>query len=104
MSQNTSLAHLFRSDPDTDWRSRAACKGVDPELFFSSDLVENKQEKDDREATAKAICLQCDSKEECLEYAIKAGERYGIWGGLSEQERRTLQRRRNAEARASRSV
>lgn len=98
---NTSLAELFLVEPENDWRNEAACRGMDPELFFSPDLFETKQEKDEREAVAKAACARCNVRSQCLEYAIKAQERYGIWGGLTEQERRAVVRRRSAEQRAA---
>ncbi len=88
--QGSSLAHLFAVEPENDWRLKAACKGLDPELFFSTDAFEAKQDKDAREAEAKAVCASCAVREECLDYAIKAGERYGIWGGLTETERRIM--------------
>ncbi|HVL80680.1 MAG TPA: WhiB family transcriptional regulator [Actinomycetota bacterium] len=98
----TSLARLFQVEPENDWRNQAACRGMDPELFFSPDSFETKQGKDGREDIAKAACARCEVRAECLEYAIKAGERYGIWGGLTEQERRAVVRRRTAELRAGR--
>lgn len=101
-TQGTSLAELFLVEPENDWRTDSVCRGMDPELFFSPDQFETKQEKDDREAVAKSACSRCNVKAECLDYAIKAGERYGIWGGLTEQERRALVRRRSAEMRSGR--
>lgn len=92
--QSNSLARLFMVEPENDWRNQAACKGLDPEIFFSSDAFESKQEKDEREVAAKAVCAACPVREQCLDYALRAGERYGIWGGLTELERRSLQRRR----------
>ena len=101
-TQGTSLAKLFLVEPENDWRSNAVCRGMDPELFFSPESFESKQEKDEREVVAKAACARCDVRSECLDYAIKAGERYGIWGGLTEQERRAVVRRRSAELRSGR--
>jgi WhiB family redox-sensing transcriptional regulator len=86
--RTSSLARLFATEPENDWRPLAACKGIDPELFFSSDELPNKQDRIEREASAKAICARCSVRSECLSYAIAAGERYGIWGGLNPQERR----------------
>lgn len=69
-----------------DWRDRAACKdGVDPDTFFP--------EKGDSTREAKRICRTCPVRAECLEYALERDERFGIWGGWSEQERRRLKRR-----------
>jgi WhiB family redox-sensing transcriptional regulator len=82
-------------EPENDWRNDAACRGLDPDLFFSPDTFENKQERDDREVAAKAVCASCPVREPCLDYAIRAGERYGIWGGLNELERRAYVRRQS---------
>src|SRR5207249_11335996 len=88
MERTSSLARLFAHEPENDWRERAACKSTDPELFFSSDDLTNRAERIEREAEAKAVCRGCEVRRECFEYAIAAGERYGIWGGLNAQERR----------------
>ncbi|HVE92200.1 MAG TPA: WhiB family transcriptional regulator [Actinomycetota bacterium] len=100
MTQGTPLSQLFMSEPENDWRADAVCKGMDPEIFFSPDQFETKQDKDDREAVAKEACGRCPVREPCLDYSYKAGERYGIWGGLTEQERRALARRRSSQLRA----
>jgi WhiB family redox-sensing transcriptional regulator len=99
MSERTSsLARLFRtSEPENDWRASAACKGIDPELFFASEDLPNKQDRIEREAAAKAVCARCSVRAECLTYAIAAGERYGIWGGLNPQERRAVVRSRGSD-------
>lgn len=93
-----SLVHLFNVEPENDWRLKAACRGMDPEMFFTSDGFETKQERDEREVEAKSVCARCPVRAECLDYSIKAGERYGVWGGLNELERRSLVRRRHALA------
>jgi len=98
----SSLARLFAVEPENDWRPEAACNGLDPELFFSSDDIVNRQERLEREAEAKAVCTRCSVRNECLSYALEAGERYGIWGGLSPQERRALGRTRSGAAAAER--
>jgi WhiB family transcriptional regulator, redox-sensing transcriptional regulator len=94
MAQRMSpLARLFATDePENDWRSQAACRGIDPELFFSSDEISNRIERQEREGEAKAVCNRCAVRNECLSYALAAGERYGIWGGLNPQERRAAAR------------
>lgn len=96
--RTSSLARLFAVEPENDWRPEAACRGIDPELFFSSDEIVNRQERAEREAEAKAVCTRCTVRSECLSYALDAGERYGIWGGLNSQERRALGRSRAGEA------
>jgi WhiB family redox-sensing transcriptional regulator len=72
------------------WRSLARCRGVDPTIFHPVN--------DDDAEEAKAICALCPVREPCLEYAIAAREKDGVWGGLTARERRRLirQRRRSA--------
>ncbi|MBM7414282.1 WhiB family redox-sensing transcriptional regulator [Rhodococcus sp. PvP016] len=72
-------------DPLEDqWQERALCAQTDPEAFFP--------EKGGSTREAKRICLGCEVKDDCLEYALAHDERFGIWGGLSERERRRLKR------------
>ena len=105
VERTSSLARLFAVEPESDWRGRAACKGLDPEHFFSSeDDAMGKHERAEREASAKAVCVKCDVRRECLSYAIAAGERYGIWGGMNSQERRALVRSRSSEKVATEAV
>jgi len=66
-------------------QERALCSQTDPEAFFP--------EKGGSTREAKKICSGCEVKAECLEYALANDERFGIWGGLSERERRRLKRR-----------
>ena len=68
------------------WRLRAACRDVDSAVFFSPD-GERGPKRAAREARAKAICAGCPVIRQCAAHAIWYGERYGVWGGLSEQER-----------------
>jgi WhiB family redox-sensing transcriptional regulator len=70
---------------DLTWQERALCAQTDPEAFFP--------EKGGSTREAKRVCLSCDVRSECLEYALGHDERCGIWGGLSERERRRLKRR-----------
>ncbi len=91
-NRTSSLARLFATEPENDWRALAACKGVDPELFFSSDDIADKRDRTERESVAKGVCASCSVRGACLAYAIAAGERYGIWGGLNPQERRAVAR------------
>jgi len=67
------------------WQVDALCAQTDPEAFFP--------EKGGSTRDAKKICTTCEVKTECLEYALHNDERFGIWGGLSERERRKLRRR-----------
>lgn len=70
---------------DDEWQDRALCAQTDPEAFFP--------EKGGSTREAKRICHGCEVKADCLEYALGNDERFGIWGGLSERERRRLKRR-----------
>jgi WhiB family redox-sensing transcriptional regulator len=75
--------------PLRSWRLRAACRQVDSAVFFSPD-GERGPARQVREARAKAICARCPVIRECAAYAITAGERHGVWGGLSERDRSTF--------------
>jgi WhiB family redox-sensing transcriptional regulator len=73
-----------------DWRHRAACT-VDPDLFFAAD-EERANRRNPRVARAKAICAACPVQLECRRWALENDERFGIWGGLDEDERPTRRR------------
>lgn len=66
------------------WQKEAKCLQAEPDTFFP--------EKGGSTREAKRICAQCTVRAECLEYALANDERFGIWGGLSERERRKLKR------------
>ena len=72
------------------WQAKAACRGPQTSLFFPPSHFERKDDKEIREARAKAICATCPVKRSCLDYALRIREPHGIWGGLNEVERRTL--------------
>jgi WhiB family redox-sensing transcriptional regulator len=73
-----------------DWRADAACRDEDPELFFPlGDSGPALMQIDD----AKAVCRSCVVVSECLSWALESGQDSGIWGGMSETERRALRRR-----------
>jgi WhiB family redox-sensing transcriptional regulator len=74
-----------------DWMLAAACRGR-TELFFAPDDSETRSERRRREAAAKAVCASCAVRVECLMDALESDERFGIWGGLTERERRSLRR------------
>ena len=79
-----------------DWVHRAKCRGEDPELFFpigSTGLAVTQVD------AAKAVCVVCAVKSDCLEWALATGQDAGVWGGLSEEERRAVRRARRREAR-----
>ena len=79
-----SLVALEDTGEEPDWQERALCAQTDPEAFFP--------EKGGSTREAKRICSGCEVRAECLEYALAHDERFGIWGGLSERERRRLRR------------
>jgi WhiB family transcriptional regulator, redox-sensing transcriptional regulator len=82
---------------DYSWREHALCRDTDPELFFpvgttGTALVQIEQ--------AKRVCGECAARVECLDFALTTNQDSGIWGGLSEEERRAIRRRRAAKARS----
>jgi WhiB family redox-sensing transcriptional regulator len=70
------------------WRDYALCAQTDPDAFFPEQGGSSK--------CAKSICMQCPVRRECLEYALDTAERFGVWGGYSERERRVIARSREA--------
>lgn len=81
------LQRIIFGDQDMSWQIKANCLGVDPELFFPERGMSTRE--------AKEVCRGCMVKQDCLEFAIANGEKFGIWGGLSERERRHIRRSRN---------
>ena len=81
-----------------DWRHDAVCRDEDPELFFP---VGNSGPALLQIAEAKAVCRRCPVASECLAWALESGQDAGVWGGLSEDERRAL-KRRSSRTRAAR--
>ncbi len=79
------LVGFLDETDEQEWQERALCAQTDPEAFFP--------EKGGSTREAKRICLGCEVRSECLEYALAHDERFGIWGGLSERERRKLKKR-----------
>ncbi|MGI9603512.1 MAG: WhiB family transcriptional regulator [Acidimicrobiales bacterium] len=80
-------------EPDEPaWQDYANCLGVDPDLFFPERGASTRE--------AKEVCRGCEVQDDCLEYALRNGEKFGIWGGMSERERRRIRRQR-ALARAA---
>ncbi|MDA8291856.1 MAG: WhiB family transcriptional regulator [Actinomycetota bacterium] len=72
------------------WRQRAACRGLDPEIFYPA--------SDEEAEEAKAVCASCPVHQLCLEHALSHRERDGVWGGLTERERRRALRQRRKSA------
>lgn len=87
-------------DPDLGWDHQAGCRTHDPALFFGPNRFEPKRERLAREAEAKAVCASCPCLSACREYALSAGELYGVWGGLGEADRRELLTERGSVAAA----
>jgi WhiB family redox-sensing transcriptional regulator len=86
-----------RSVAAMDWRHRAACRDEDPELFFpigtsGPALLQVEQ--------AKAVCRRCTVADNCLQWALETGQDAGVWGGMSEEERRAVKRRSGLRVRA----
>jgi WhiB family redox-sensing transcriptional regulator len=80
-----------------DWRRLAACRGEDPELFFPISSVGPAQVQI---TDAKKVCARCPVRPACLRYALATRQDYGIWGGLTEDERRQLRGRPPRPAKA----
>ena len=80
-------------EPDADWHDHANCLGVDPDLFFPERGASTRE--------AKEVCRGCVVRHDCLEFALQNGEKFGIWGGLSERERRRIRRQRAQVARST---
>lgn len=76
-----------------DWQDRALCAQTDPEIFFPEKGASVRQ--------ARAVCMACEVRAECLDYALATDQRWGIWGGLSLRERRRFGRLAAAEERAA---
>ena len=72
------------------WRQKAACRGLDSEIFYPT--------SDDAADTAKSVCNACAVRTPCLEYALSHREHDGIWGGATEKERRRIVRQRRKSA------
>lgn len=73
-----------------DWRTEAACLSVDPELFFP---IGNTGPALTQAAEAKLVCQECEVQPTCLQWAIENNQDSGVWGGMTEDERRSLKRR-----------
>ena len=80
------LAAVLYGRLDRSWQAQANCMGVDPDLFFPERGASTRE--------AKEVCRGCVVREDCLEYALANGEKFGIWGGMSERERRRVRRMR----------
>jgi WhiB family redox-sensing transcriptional regulator len=86
----TRLANPRPDTSDRSWKDFANCLGADPDLFFPDRGASTRE--------AKEICRVCVVITPCLEYALAHGEKFGIWGGTSERERRRIRRQRGPRA------
>lgn len=83
------MTRIRRPEADSSWRDRANCLGVDPDLFFPERGASTRE--------AKAVCHGCTARDACLEYALTSPvQKFGIWGGMSERERRRIRSSRRA--------
>jgi WhiB family redox-sensing transcriptional regulator len=80
------MRFLVKTEQDMSWQDFANCLGVDPDLFFPERGASTRE--------AKEVCRGCVVRDDCLEYALRNGEKFGIWGGMSERERRRIRRQR----------
>src|SRR5690606_31561529 len=76
---------------ELSWQDYANCRGADADLFFPARGASTRK--------SKAICADCQVRQECLEFAIQIGEKFGIWGGMAERRRRKIRRQRQWAAR-----
>ena len=85
------MAQTLTTFDPKEWRSRAACRDVDTAVFFP--------ETEPEIAAAKAVCAACPVREACLDFALITRQDDGVWGGMDENERRRVRRRRQEAAR-----
>lgn len=81
---------------DDEWRDHALCRDTDPELFFPVGTTGMALVQIDE---ARDVCAQCTVRVECLDFALATNQDSGVWGGLSEEERRIIRRQRAARSR-----
>ncbi len=89
---------LALANADYGWRTRSICRDTDPDLFFPVGTTGQALVQIER---AKEVCAECPVHDECLQYALDTNQDSGIWGGLSEEERRNIRRRMVARNRAA---
>ena len=84
------LKEALTNGYDLEWQDDANCTGANANLFFPERGASTRK--------AKSICRECSVRPECLEFAISTGEKFGIWGGMSERERRRVRKERQIAA------
>ena len=82
----------FKLPPALAWRVKGSCRGSDPLIFYPP------SDEDDLAEPAKLICAACPVRKPCLEFALSTREKHGVWGGLTERERRRVLRQRRRSA------
>nr|WP_308016707.1 MULTISPECIES: WhiB family transcriptional regulator [Streptomyces violaceusniger group] len=90
MVRTTFASSLASDDSDRDFRTSGACRKEEPDLFFP---IGNTGPALLQIEEAKAVCRRCPVMETCLQWALDTNQHYGVWGGMSEDERRALKRR-----------
>jgi len=88
-------------DASIEWRRDAACKDIDPNLFFPIGVTGPAVDQID---AAKSICNGCPARVQCLDFAITTNQEFGVWGGTTEDERRVLRRQWRAAIRRQRAA
>jgi len=81
------MRSIFEDSDDLMWQEYANCLGVDPDLFFPERGASTRE--------AKAVCNGCVVRDDCLDYALTNGEKFGVWGGMSERQRRRIRSQRS---------
>jgi len=76
---------FFPTEEEQPWSALAACRGFDSAIFFPG--------QDGNADPALEVCDSCSVKDDCLEYAMETRQRYGVWGGTTERQRRRILRR-----------
>jgi len=88
LAANENLIHRKTPLMKQSWRQQAACRGLDPAIFYPS------SDDDEESEAAQAVCAECTVREACLEFALAVREKQGIWGGCTERDRRRIVRQR----------
>jgi len=81
---------MVASPVEEGWQLKAACRGPQADVFFPPAHAERREDRQEREHAAKAICATCSVRRACLDYSVAIREPHGIWGGLNELERKQL--------------
>ena len=96
LSSTERLRRLIGEPEERSWQDQANCMGVDPDLFFPERGASTRE--------AKEVCRGCVVRQDCLEYALTNGGKFGIWGGMSGRERRRIRRARALSGRTGKTA